>query len=342
MYLKVLDRTPWLHKTRVFRVQKPDNKQDCSKKNTPRKNTSTVVMFQPATVAACLQMLQPYEADTVCVSNYSQVLMNSNSLNSFKLYSTDTHGSVLFACSVTTQGFDLTEHAYSCRSNVPNNMLKCLHEVARQILPLHCQCEKTSEQIQMSLANTGATSLHNILLSHPNIMPFTRHGVPDSFIQDNATTISHLTDICNSSKSGIFSYKHTSKMVQLAGLFCSTAPAGPSTCFDVSALQAYSLDADLIDMFYAQPPCKHSLTVLTKGSSRDCRIQRTNCAVRFFAKNHAFTKKLQVTHLNMNETIDSDLLAVSGPSNNQLALLYVGSASKSSRDLHAIQQSFYG
>ena len=32
MYLKVLDHTPWLNKTRVFRVHKPDNVQNSGKK----------------------------------------------------------------------------------------------------------------------------------------------------------------------------------------------------------------------------------------------------------------------------------------------------------------------
>lgn len=341
MYLKVLDHTPWQNKTQFFRVHTCQDVQAPIRSNTPSKNTSTVVMFSPANVAACLQMLQPYEADTVSVTNCSQVHMNSDSLNSFNLYSTDEHGGLLLACRITAQGFHITEHPYSCSTNVPNNILRCLHGVARQVLPLHANCQATSVKIQTSLANTAETSLHNMMLSRRKSMAFERHGVPNCFLQDNATSISHLTDICNSTGTGIFSYKHTSKMAQLAALFCSTAPPGPSTCFDVSALQAYSLDADMLDTFYKQPPCKHGMTVLTKGSSKDRRIHRTNCTMRLFPRAHAFTQMLQAKHLSMNASIDSDLLAVSGPLNNQLALLYVGSESKPSRALDTMQQIFY-
>lgn len=160
--------------------------------------------------------------------------------------------------------------------------------------------------------------------------------MPAYFLKDNASIISRLTDIVNAHQTKKHSYKYTARLAHLGALFCATAPPHPEAiCFNVSALSKFTPSADLLHLMRETPPLKQSLTVLTKGADKNTRVLRHNLTVRMYARDSEFARQLSANNLGLNADVQSDILVVSGPHNNQLSILFAGNETTTP---HALEQ----
>jgi hypothetical protein len=157
---------------------------------------------------------------------------------------------------------------------------------------------------------------HNI--SDTSIIP---KRVDDSFLLDNATSISKLTDMFDSNlqrslsekiislrtmsnnsdpkvQTPVFSASYAAVQLKLAAIFCATALQENCCMWHVSQNMMIDMSPQMQKSLYDRAPEKHFVTLLLKGDSIDERIFRVNLAVRFF--NHPFASNMMQTAMAMN------------------------------------------
>jgi hypothetical protein len=181
--------------------------------------------------------------------------------------------------------------------------------------------------------------------------------IDDTFLLDNATTISKLTDMFNSklqaslrehvltrrassdnahggTATNVFSSTYAALQLKLAAIFCATALKDSCCMWHVSQGMMSDMSPEMKKSMYDAEPEKHYVTLLLKGDTQEERICRVNLAVRFFSTKHPFTTKLMPTAMALNASnCHTGVLVLTGVRNNIAAAIYHNS------DTQTVQQN---
>jgi hypothetical protein len=305
---------------------------------------------------ACLQMLQPFEAHTLNSDDCS-ILIRCDRLNQFTLDFVEPKNA-----QTTLLQAVVNEHGSGMRAPTADDLtdltpaMHALQHTSCQILPLFATASSVSAQIQAQSSSSLLpmcqqvcavdgkpwTDMRDMRARSPWNWHCKRNNMPAYFLKDNASIMSRLTDIFNTHQTKKHSYKYTARLAHLGALFCATAsPHSQATCFNVSALSKFTPSQELLTLMRETPPLKQGLTVLTKGSDKSTRVLRHNLTVRMYARDSEVARQLSSNNLDLNADVQSDILVVSGPHNEQLSILFLGNETTTPGTLEQMQARFY-
>ena len=301
-------------------------------------------------------MLQPFEAHTLNADDCT-ILIRCDRLNQFTLDIVESEhaGTTLLQTVVNEHGSGMRAPAVDDLTDLTPAMHAMQH-ASCQILPPFATASFVSAQIQAHSSSSLLpmcqavcavdgkpwTDMWDMSARSPWNWHCKRNNMPAYFLKDNASIISRLTDIFNTHQTKKHSYKYTARLAHLGALFCATAPPhSQATCFNVSALSKFTPSHDLLALMRETPPLKQSLTVLTKGADKNRRILRHNLTVRMYARDSEVARQLSCNNLGMNADVQSDILVVSGPHNEQLSFLFLNNEATTPSTLEQMLARFY-
>jgi hypothetical protein len=240
-------------------------------------------------LCSTVQMLQQNEFTTILSDAKFSLILRNKGANKFTV-----------TCSTRTATYsaDCTSH-HNLSPELQGSLLhSLLRYLPNQIIPNHKECVFVSSKMQEVF---GFIS-HNI--SDTSIV---QRRVDDTFLLDNATTISKLTDMFNSNlqrslseniissrtlsnnedvkvhtnRTTVFSASYAVLQLKLTAIFCATAFQENCCMWHVSQNMMSDMSPEMQKSLYDIAPEKHSVTLLLKGDTIDERIFRVNLAVRF-------------------------------------------------------------
>ena len=205
----------------------------------------------------------------------------------------------------------------------------------KQRIPFHHKCIELSTKIQ----------------DHLGFLPFKENfkkinrgqNIDDTFLADNSTIISKLTDILNQNlqknisdpmqKQKVLVYSHTyaAQQLKLAAIFCATAFENKACMWHISQglISDFNQDAQT-SLYNDKEPEKQHVTLLLKGNTINERIMRINLAVRIFPKDHIFTKQIMPTIMPMNSSgCETSVMVLCGVNSQIAAAMYINPDSES-------------
>ena len=275
------------------------------------------INIKESAIISSLQMLLPGE--------YSIMHQDDKSSVSLRM-EPNTHK---YCCNITHQDFssDLylnDETLYQklpVRLSSPTN-LKLLRFMQRQQVTDYDTCKKKVKSMQLAggiFSNLQAPSQHS--------------NVSQTFLSDNACTISKLTDLFK--KQHRISYKHTAKLLSLAALFAATSqPSRQSCLFNVSQLNITNNVDEITKEIYKHPVQKQHVTVLLRGNSKEDRVKRINLAVRVFEKEDPIIESMKNIATSLNSEMQSGMMVITGVYDNQAATIFLDTHSQTSTALN--------
>jgi hypothetical protein len=198
------------------------------------------------------------------------------------------------------------------------------------MLPNHKQCVLLSSKMQEVFGFISHKVSDTCIL---------QKRVDDTFLLDNATSISKLTDMFNtnlqtslsfktnekqhSDSRTVFSASYAALQLKLASIFCATALKDYSCMWHVSQNMMSDMSPAMQRSLYDKAPEKNYVTLLLKGDTIDERIYRINLAVRFFPPEHVFTTKLMPEAMSLNASpCKTGVFVLTGVRNNIAAAIY--------------------
>jgi hypothetical protein len=226
------------------------------------------------------------------------------------------------------------EHKFSVEcTSLAYNTDSVLLYLNKQRIPLHHKCIELSTQIQ----------------DHLGFLPFQgsfkkniKVHIDDTFLADNSTIISKLTDILNQNlqkrishtqlqqKVLVYSHTYASQLLKLAAIFCATAFENKACMWHISQglISDFHQDAQ-VSLYNNQEPEKQHVTLLLKGNTINERIMRINLAVRIFPKDDCFTKQIMPTIMPMNcSSCDTSVMVLTGVNSQVAAAIYINPESE--------------
>ena len=221
----------------------------------------------------------------------------------------------------------------------------------QQKIPVHSNCVELSMQIQDHL---GLLPFKNGILN-TNRRNSQKHGLDDTFLADNSTIISKLTDILNQNlkknllasdhkqKTLVYSYRYAAQQLKIAAIFCSTAFQNKACMWHISQgmISDFNKEAQT-SVYEGVEPEKQHVTVLLKGDTTNERIMRINLAVRIFPKDHIFTKQIMPTIMAMNScSCDTAIMVLTGVNSQIAAAMYINSDSQENNNMNNVAFSAY-
>lgn len=271
-----------------------------------------------STITSALQMLLPGE--------YIIMHQDKNSSVSCRM-EPNTHK---YFCNITYQDFSSDLYLND------ETLYEKLHE--RLDSPSNLRLLRFMQKQQITAYDTCAKNVNVMKLAggkFPNLQasPGNSH-VSQTFLSDNACTISKLTDMFK--KQHIISYKHTAKLLSLAAMFAATSqPCRQSCLFNVSQLNITNNVDEITKAIYKQPVQKHHVTVLLRGNSKEDRVNRINLAVRIFEKEDPIIQSMENIATSLNSKIQSGMMVITGVYDNQAATIFLDSYSQTSTALNS-------
>jgi hypothetical protein len=293
-----------------------------------------VYTISKRSLCSAVQMLQQNEFTTILSDSKFSMVLSSKGANKFTVTCSTRNARYSTDC---TAHHDLSPEF---QGTSLQSLLRYLHN---QMIPTHKECVIVSSKMQEVF---GFIS-HNI--SDTAIIP---KRVDDSFLLDNATSISKLTDMFNSNlhrslsekiisrrtmsnnsdakvQTPVFSASYAALQLKLAAIFCATALQENCCMWHVSQNMMSDMSTEMQKSLYDSAPEKHYVTLLLKGDSIDERIFRVNIAVRFFPPSHPFASNLMPTAMAMNaSSCQTGVLVLTGVRNNIAAAIYHNSDTK--------------
>jgi hypothetical protein len=215
-----------------------------------------------------------------------------------------------------------------------DHILQYLNE---QRIPFHNKATEISTKLQDHL---GFFPVHRPLQNK-----YMRRRVSDTFLADNATVISKLTDFMNinlqskispacllsnqNETSFVYSHNYCAQLLRNAAIFCATALKDKACMWHISqeAITDFPKEAQT-SLYEGMEPEKQHVTLLLKGNSVQERIMRINLAVRIFPKDHNFTKNILPMPMNSCPATTSVML-LSGVNSQVAAAIYTNAQSTS-------------
>ena len=276
---------------------------------------STNINIAESAIISSLQMLLPGE--------YNILHQDDNSSVSLRM-EPNTHK---YCCNITGQDFssDLYLNDETCQ-NLPERLnsptvLKLLRFMQKQQVTAYDTCAKKVKGMQLA---GGIFPVLQTSSQHSN--------VSQTFLSDNASTISKLTDLFN--KQHRISYKHTAKLLSLGALFASTSqPSRQSCLFNVSQLNITNNVDEITKAIYKHPVQKQHVTLLLRGNSKKDRVKRINLAVRIFEKDDPIIESMNNIATSLNSEIQSGMMVITGVYDNEAATIFLDSHSQTSTTL---------
>ena len=289
-----------------------------------------VYTLSKRSLCSAIQMLQKNEFTTILSdANFSLIIRNTGA-NNFTVTCSTRNGSYSGDCRA--------QHNLS-QELKGSSLHSLLRYLDNQIIPNHEECVLVSTKMQEIF---GFIS-HNI--ADTSIVP--RH-VDDTFLLDNATAISKLTDMLNSNvqqslsenilsrktisnadgkpdnnKTTVFSASYAALQLKITAIFCATALEDKCCMWHVSQNMMSDMSSEMQKSLYECAPNKHYVTLLLKGDTIEERIFRVNLAIRVFPPNHLFTSKMMPTAMALNaSSCHLGVLVVTGVRNNIAAAIY--------------------
>lgn len=279
------------------------------------------------TLCSAIQMLQNNEFTTLASNNKTTVILQNAGFNTYVIACRSPNGNYITPCA---PNLTLTLDASSLQT-----LSRYLYN---QILPSYDNCVKVSGHMQ---------DVFGFITHKTTQQSSTQTRTDDSFLTDNATTISKLTDMFNNFNTNnlslvavaqkgqrksakLFSASYAALQLKLAAIFCATATKDKSCMWHVTQNMISDMSSDMQKSLYESvEPEKHYITLLLKGNSVDERIFRINLAVRYFPPEHTFTKTsmLEAMALNASEC-DAGVMVLTGVRNNVAAAIYLNSDSQ--------------
>jgi hypothetical protein len=297
-----------------------------------------VYTISKRSLCSAVQMLQQNEFTTLLLDAKVSLILRNKEANKFTV--TCATGNASYSADCTTHHDILPPEM---QGSSLRSLLRYLHN---QIIPNHRQCVLVSSQMQEVF---GFIS-HNI--SDTSML---QRRVDDTFLLDNATTISKLTDMFNcdlerslsesilsrwnmsnnadgkvhNNTTTVFSASYAALQLKLAAIFCATALQENCSMWHVSQNMMSDMSPEMQKSLYDSIPEKHYVTLLLKGDTIDERIFCVNLAVRFFPPKHLFTSKIMRTAMALNaSSCQTGVLVLTGVRNNIAAAIYHNSDTK--------------
>jgi hypothetical protein len=310
--------------------------------NTRDSNTqdsnAKVYSISKRNLCSAVQMLQQNECTSILSNSQFSLTLRNQGANKFSVTFDTRDSSYTAEC---TPHCELSQQFQS--SSLPS-LLAYLHH---QKVPNYNECVLLSGKMQ----NTFGFLSHNA--TELSIVP---KRIDDTFLLDNATTISKLTDMFNSKlhnslreralmrntsaeqahgATNVFSASYAALQLKLAAIFCATALKDNSCICHVTQGMISDMSPDMQKSLYeGAEPDKHYVTLLLKGNSLEERICRINLAVRFFPPTHPFTSNKMQTAMALNASrCHTGVLVLTGVRNNVAAAIYHNS------DTQTVQQN---
>jgi hypothetical protein len=276
-------------------------------------------------IDACMQMLHENESSVLSRNDKAEAVVQSLGNNEFEFLFCAIEDSVpLRMCSgfVSSTATRLHPLTAATASSSHESIQRLLSYAKRQVLPVYSTAHAVALRMQGTIGSVMPTDL--ILKNGSE-----HAGADATFFRSNACTMSKLVDMFNGADCGrTFSPSFAARMAMLASVFCATAPSSKSgNLFHVSQLQMTDYADALAEKVYEQEPQKQHLTLLMRGDSARDRIKRFNVAVRIFDKNSEFVRDHLPKVTNMNATVYSSVMVVTGVHNNQAAAIFLSSDS---------------
>jgi len=287
--------------------------------NAPNRTVRKVVVDKSKLVS-CLQMLHANE-NSVLVSTkdaFVQLLNTGNDGFVLAFGRVDDGMRRVEECraSISPHGI----HWLTPSQTAQDSMVQLLFYAQRQLLPTYSKAVRVAESMQSSFGNIAALS---------GGVPC-GSGVDESFMLNNASTVSKLMDMLSAAKGfRRLSAAQAGRLTWLASMFCSSAPASKAfSLFNVTQMQMTTMSDYTTERLYEQAPEKQHITLLMRGDNAvNDRIRRFNVAVRVFPADSEFVRELLPQLVGLNASIFTPVMVVTGISNNQAAAIFLSSDS---------------
>ena len=309
-----------------------------------------VHVLSKRSLCSAVQMLHMNESTTLLSNEHCSLTLTNTGANYF-LATCSSYGASTSA-RVTPESIISTHYSEKIADHKPSSFDSLLRYIRQQLLPIHSECVKVSSQMQDTFGFIPYTM--------PSVS-YRSKRTDDTFVIDNATTISKLTDMLNidlpnrlgayvQRRHGsqrntdlrkttqqrqpqittVFSAAYAARQLQLAAIFCATASRDRACMWHVGQGMMSDMSTDMQKCLYdSVEPEKHHITILMKGDNTSERLFRINLAVRMFPAEHTFTQNSMPTAMAMNaSSCRTGVMVVTGVHNNIAAVMYDNSDSQ--------------
>lgn len=302
-----------------------------------------VVSVNKSKLIECVQMLHKNECQSLDKSGIVNVVVENTGNNEFQITFHKMHlgqPQVLGIGRISVHRASWQTESTVDIDTAPHPSVAALLRYARaQILPRFQSAQAFSKKIQGTLGSVPSPLDAHVQCAPPCVVDHT-------FMRNNATTISKLSDIINIhthslTPASTFGPKDTARMLWLATAFCATAePSKVFSLFNVTQLQMNEMPDHAVERVYEHSPEKHHLSMLLRGENADNRIKRFNLAVRIFPQESEFVRDILPKMIGLNATVYTPALVVTGVRNNQAAAIFLSSDSLNALSHSAAMYSF--
>jgi hypothetical protein len=291
-----------------------------------------------------VQMLLTNERALVSEDSDAKITLHNHGGNNFSLEVTHLASHLPLMARITPSSIycsdnqqnvpDHNKQAYTGRQNM--HFGNVAHHIHKQMLPLYSECVLTSRDMQDCFGKITYSEIQKHYMGSNKKMS-------DSFMLDNAVSISMLTDMLNrkwhrnlkqalhsdNDKSlSVYSVEYAARLLFLASVFCATAlPTKNSSLFHVSQTRMTEMPAGMQDLMWSEiKPERNGVSLLLKGASAEQRVMRCNLAVRKVGAQHKFATECMPSVMGMNASgSNTDIVLVTGVVNKNAAAIYIDS-----------------
>jgi hypothetical protein len=289
-------------------------------------------------LASMVQLLQKNERSSLLDLNNVSLTMSNHGANNFSVLCGAVCGAEfepVWQAWITADKIELSH--MTTPAEIDGSVLTLLAYMREQLIPMYATCCRVTARMQGAFGSVALDPCVGI--EHKR--------VDDAFTKNNASVISRVTDVLNSSLGAhdrnLHNFQYAARLVWLGSTFCATASlAKKFSLFHASQLQVTEMSEHMVEMLYAQEPEKQHVTTLMRGADPASRISRFNVAVRFFARDSEMVRELMPQVVGLNTSITSGVVVFTGVRNNQAAAVYLSSDTQDSIAHRAAVHAYYG
>jgi hypothetical protein len=314
-----------------------------------------VHVLSKRSLCSAVQMLHTNESTTLLSNEHCSLTLTNTGANYF--LATCSSNGVSSSARVTPFTITSTRYSDSNTDSQRTSFDSLLRYLRQQLLPIYSECLLVSSDMQ---------DIFGFIPYTETSIAYRSKRTDDTFVIDNATSISKLTDMLNVDlhdrlgayvrrrgasqrntvaqkinapeqaqqpaqyTTTVFSAAYAARQLQLAAIFCATASQNRACMWHVGQGMMSDMTSDIQTCLYDSiEPEKHHITLLMKGDNTSERIFRINLAVRMFPPEHPFSQKSMPTAMAMNSSPPrAGVMVVTGVHNNIAAVIYDNSDSQ--------------
>lgn len=288
-------------------------------------------------LASIVQMLHKNERSSLLDTSKLSLTVSNHGANNFSVLCGAVHGAQFepaWQAWITADAIELSPMA---PADLDGSVLTLLAHIREQLIPMYDTCCRVSARMQGAFGSIALDPCAGI--EHKRL--------DEAFTKNNASVISRVTDIFNSSLGAherkLYNFQYAARLVWLGSTFCATAAAAKNfSLFHASQLQVADMSEHMVEALYAKEPEKQHVTTLMRGADAASRISRFNVAVRFFPPDSEMVRELLPQVVGLNTRIASGVVIFTGVRNNQGAAVYLSSDTRDSAAHRAAVHAYYG